>query len=418
MTPPKISFSLEGESVRPSPIRLLAPLINDPTYISFAGGVPSPETFPVTEIAEIAARLLREKPHVVLQYSPTWGPTILREFLVERMKGFGFPVEIDQILCTSGSQQALDLVARVLVDPGDVFLVELPSYVGALGVFRARSARLVGIPARGDGGWDLPALEARVRSLREEGGRIKGVYAIPNFQNPAGTSIPVEQRPEIARFLSEQDLLLLEDDPYGELNYVGAATPPIASFDREGRVVYLGTFSKVLCPALRTAWIAGPKELVAKCELVKQAADLCSSALDQTIVGELCRSGRLGGQIERLRAIYRGKRKILLDGLESCLPTGCRFTRAEGGLFTWITIPSEPAGVDSDELLRRSLEEEKIAFLPGSGFFVEGNEGKRCMRLTFAKETDDRMKDGTVRLGALLGRVLAELESGRGGSRS
>lgn len=403
-------FSAEAAELRPSPIRRLAAVINDPSYVSFAGGVPNPETFPTAALAEIVARLLRDRPQEVLQYSPTWGPKPLREFIARRMEDFGVSRGIDGILVTSGSQQALDLVARVLLDPGDVLFVELPSYVGALAAFRARSAKLMGIPARGDGGWDLPALAERIRAARREGLKVKGIYAIPNFQNPAGTSIPAEQRPAIAAFLAENDLLCIEDDPYGELNYTGVSTTPLASCDREDRVVYLGTFSKVLAPALRTAWIAGSPPLVARCELAKQAADLCSSSLDQQTVAEFCAAGLLPAQIEKVREIYRGRRRTMLETLDRELPADCSFTRADGGLFSWVTLPAGVRGLDSDRLLEAALAEERIAFVPGTGFFVEGEEGKRTLRLTFAKETDERMKDGLARLASLIRRTL---EAGR-----
>lgn len=249
-------FSEEAKELRPSPIRRLAAVLSDPTYVSFAGGVPNPETFPKDAIIEIAVRLLRDRPQEVLQYTTSWGPRPLREFLVRRMEEFGVARPIEGILVTSGSQQALDFLARVLLDPGDVLFVELPSYVGALASFRARRARLLGIPQKGEGAWDLEALGKKVRAARKEGAKVKGIYAIPNFQNPAGTSIPREQRPAIAAFIAENDLVLIEDDPYGELNYAGVDTTPLASFDQEDRVIYLGSFSKVLSPGLRTAWIA------------------------------------------------------------------------------------------------------------------------------------------------------------------
>lgn len=398
-------FSADAMALRPSPIRRLAGVINDPSYISFAGGVPSPETFPTAAIAEIGARLLRDRPGEVLQYSSTWGPQKLREFVANRMEEMGISHPLPGILITSGSQQALDLVAKVLLDPDDVLFVELPSYVGALASFRSRRARLVGIPVRGDGGWDLAALAEKIRAARKTGAHVKGIYAIPNFQNPAGTSIPADQRPAIAAFLAENDLLLIEDDPYGELNYTGVVTTPLASFDHENRVIYLGTFSKILAPGLRTAWIAADSELVARCELAKQSADLCSSALDQNIVAEFCAAGLLPAQIERVREHYRGRRRTLLEALETELPAGCSFTRSEGGLFSWVTLPENPANLDAERILEVALAEERIAFVPGSGFFVEG-DGKRTLRLTFAKETDERMRDGIARLGRLLTRSI------------
>ncbi len=398
-------FSADANELRPSPIRRLASVINDPTYISFAGGVPNPATFPTGAIADIAARLLRDRPNEVLQYAPSWGPSKLREFLAQRMEEFGVSRPTAGILVTSGSQQGLDLLARVLLDPGDVLFVELPSYVGALSSFRSRQAKLSGIPTREDGRWDLPALAEKIRAARRDGARVKGIYAIPNFQNPAGTSIPHEQRPAIAAFLAENDLLLIEDDPYGELNYTGVVTTPIASFDQEDRVVYLGTFSKVLAPGLRTAWIAGAPDLVARCELAKQAADLCSSPLDQWIVAEFCAEGLLPKQIEGVREFYRVRRRTLLDAMERELPGGCEFTRADGGLFSWVTLPAAPAGLDAERILEAALAEERIAFVPGAAFFVEG-DGKRTFRLTFAKETDERMNDGMARLGGLIRRSI------------
>jgi 2-aminoadipate transaminase len=384
-------FSRDAHALRPSAIRAFAKLINDPNIISFAGGVPNPDTFPAERIAEIAARVIRERRAVALQYGPTRGLARLCESIAKISATRGIACTADDVIVTTGSQQALDLIAHTILDPGDVVAVELPTYIGGSASFFGRSAQLAGV--RQDDEGIVP------ESLREVASRthIKLLYTIPNFQNPSGRLMTQARRAEVLAIAEEHDFLVIEDDPYGELVYVeGADTTSMKSRDTNGRVIYLGSFSKVLAPGLRCGWIVAAKPLLEKIEIAKQAADLCSGMLDQSIVDEFVAGGELAPQIERVRAFYRGKRGILLEELERHFSGRAQWTSADGGLFTFVTLHG-----DVDTAARVSDAVGKgVAYIPGGPFFVDGS-GRNTMRLTFAKESDDRIREGVARLAAV-----------------
>lgn len=391
-------FSRDAHSFRASAIRAFARLINNPNVISFAGGVPNPETFPAEQIAEIAERVIREKRAISLQYGPTRGIPRLCESIAVICRSRGMNTSTDDVLTTTGSQQALDLVAHTLLDPGDLVAVELPTYIGGSASFFARSAELVGVQQDDEG--IVPESLREVASRR----RIKLLYTIPNFQNPSGRLMTQARREEVLRIAEEHDFLVIEDDPYGELVYVdGADTTPIATRDLSGRVLYLGSFSKVLAPGLRCGWIVAAKPLLDRIEIAKQAADLCSGMLDQSIVDELVASGALGPQIERVRAFYRGKRGVLISELERHFTGRARWTSADGGLFTFVTLNDDTDTASRiDDAVARG-----VAYIPGGPFFVDGS-GRNTMRLTFAKESDERIREGVSRLAA----VFSEKDEG------
>ncbi len=347
-------LSRDARNFRPSAIRAFAKLINDPNIISFAGGVPNPETFPADLIAEIAGRVIRERRAVALQYGPTRGLPRLCDSIAGICRGRGFDCSADDVLTTTGSQQALDLIAHTLLDPGDVVLVELPTYIGGSSSFFARSATLAGVAQDDEG-------------------------------------IVPESLAEVAASL------VIEDDPYGELVYVdGADTTAMKSRDVDGRVIYLGSFSKVLAPGLRCGWIVAPRPLLERIEIAKQAADLCSGMLDQSIVDEICAAGELPSQIAKVRAFYRGKRGVLIDALERHFAGRAHWTAADGGLFTFLTLNAD---IDTGERVKDAVA-RGVAYIPGGPFFVDGS-GRNTMRLTFAKEDDDRIREGVERLGAV-----------------
>jgi 2-aminoadipate transaminase len=326
-------LSRDARNFRPSAIRAFAKLINDPNVISFAGGVPSPETFPAERFAEIASRVIRENRAVALQYGPTRGLPRLCEFVAGVCRSRGIDCSAADVLMTTGSQQALDLIAHTLLDPGDVVLVELPTYIGGTSSFHARSAELAGV-AQDDHGI-VP------ESLAEVAARVKPklLYTIPNFQNPSGRLMTQQRRAEVLRIASEHNFLVIEDDPYGELVYVDEAdTLAMKSRDHDHRVIYLGSFSKVLAPGLRCGWIVAAPELLAKLEIAKQAADLCSGMLDQSIVDDFTAAGELPAQIEKVRAFYRAKRATMLASLEEHFNGRATWTPADGGLFTFVTL--------------------------------------------------------------------------------
>ncbi|HEX6161158.1 MAG TPA: PLP-dependent aminotransferase family protein [Thermoanaerobaculia bacterium] len=384
-------LSRDARSFRPSAIRAFAKLINDPSIISFAGGVPNPETFPAEKFAAIAERVIREKRAIALQYGPTRGLPRLCEFIAQLTHSRGIACTANDVLTTTGSQQALDLIAHTLVDPGDVILVELPTYIGGSSSFFARSAELAGV-AQDDQGI-VP------ESLREVAARRKPklLYTIPNFQNPSGRLMTQQRREAVLAVAEEFDFLIIEDDPYGELLYVdGADTTAMKSRDTSGRVLYLGSFSKVLSPGLRCGWIVAPQPLLEKLEIAKQAADLCSGMLDQSIVDEFCAGGELAPQIARVRDFYRGKRGVLMEEIERHFAGRATWTPADGGLFTFMTLSGE---VDTAAKVPEAVA-NGVAYIPGAPFFVDGS-GTSTMRLTFAKESDERIREGVARLAAV-----------------
>lgn len=390
-------FSRDARALRPSAIRAFAKYLNDPAIISFAGGTPNPETFPSARIAAIAERVVRERPNVALQYGATRGLPRLCAFIASLGRERRIDCTADDVIVTTGSQQALDLVARTILDPGDRVMVELPTYIGGTASFHARSANLEGVAQDDDGivPESLAAVAARTRP--------KALYVIPNFQNPSGRLMTQERRARVLEIAAEYDFVIIEDDPYGELVYVDDAdTTPIKSRDRDGRVIYLGSFSKVLAPGLRCGFIIAPQALLARIEIAKQAADLCSGMLDQSIVDEFCASGELEPQIERVRAFYRGKRATLLDALERHFSTTARWTDAAGGLFAWMTMNDD---VDTAESVEAAVA-AGVAFIPGAPFFVDGS-GRNTMRLTFAKESDERMRRGIETLAQVFARGRA-----------
>ncbi|HYH10522.1 MAG TPA: PLP-dependent aminotransferase family protein [Thermoanaerobaculia bacterium] len=395
-------LSRDAHSFRPSAIRAFAKLINDTNIISFAGGVPNPETFPAERIASIAEQVVREKRNVALQYGPTRGLPRLCESIAAIDRARGFEHGADDVIVTTGSQQALDLIAHTLLDPGDVVAVEMPTYIGGSASFFARSAELAGVAQDDEG--IVP------ESLREVASRtrVKLLYTIPNFQNPSGRLMTQERRAAVLALANEFDFLVIEDDPYGELVYVdGADTTAMKSRDTEDRVIYLGSFSKVLAPGLRCGWMVAAKPLLERLEIAKQAADLCSGMLDQSIVDEFVAAGELAPQIERVRAFYRGKRGVLIEELERHFSGRAKWTSAGGGLFTFVTLND---AIDTAALVPEAVA-NGVAYIPGGPFFVDGS-GRNTMRLTFAKEGDERLREGVSRLARVLGQARGSKDEG------
>lgn len=381
-------FSRDAQAFRPSAIRAFAKYLNDPNVISFAGGSPNPETFPAEEIGAIAERVVRERRHIALQYGPTRGLPRLCAFIASLCQERGIECATEDVIVTTGSQQALDLVAHTLLDPGDTVLVELPTYIGGTSSFHARSAKLAGVAQDDDGIVPESLAEVAART------RPKILYVIPNFQNPSGRLMTQERRARVLEIAREFDFVVIEDDPYGELVYVdGADTTPIKAHDTDGRVIYLGSFSKVLAPGLRCGFIAAPSPLSARIEVGKQAADLCSGMLDQSIVDEFCAGGALRPQIEKVRAFYRGKRATLLSALQEHFAGRATWTDAAGGLFAFVTM-NDP--IDTASYIERAVA-NGVVFIPGAPFFVDGS-GRNTMRLTFAKEGDVRIVAGIAKL--------------------
>ncbi len=374
--------------------------------ISFAPGYPAPETFPWPELQEIARELLTGSDGSVLQYGPTRGLRPLLDVIAGIMADRGAPTAIERLLVSTGSQQGLDLVARVLVDPGDVVLVELPTYTGAITAFRNVQADMVGVPQEQDG-ISLDALDAIHSSLVAQGRRIRFLYVVPNFQNPTGLLIGLPKRKALLEWAARRDLLIVEDDPYRELFFEDSTTEqevrPIRADDDEGRVIYLSSFSKTLAPGFRVAWIDAPAPIASKLEMAKQSEDLLTGSLDQRMVYEACRRGILRRQLPMLRRHYQHKRDVMVDALHDTFGDQLSWPSPRGGFFLWATLPDR---IDADRLLARAVD-HGVIYVAGEAFFVDGS-GKHLVRLSFSAPTPERIREGVRRLGTA---IAAELEA-------
>ena len=383
--------------MRPSAVRQILKVTEQPEMISFAGGLPAPECFPVAEIAQSVERVLAEAGPQALQYAVTEGFGPLREKFAAEMRSRGAASTAENILITSGSQQGLDLIGKVMLDPGDCVLTESPTYLAAIQAFQAYEARFVPIPMDA---WGLvpEALEAAI--LRE---RPKLLYLIPNFQNPTGITLAAERRQAIYALAARHRLVVIEDDPYGKLRYRGAEIPPIAALDQEGIVLYLSTVSKTITPGLRVGWIAGHPTLLRSLAIAKQAADLHTSNLDQRIVDRYLTDFDSAGHIEGIRRLY-GSRFALMDRcLSESMPEGYRWTHPEGGMFLWVTCPE---WIDAGAMLPIAIE-RKVVFVPGKDFFPDGS-GTRYMRLNFSNATEEKIQTGVARLAEVAAEALVQ----------
>jgi 2-aminoadipate transaminase len=388
-------LSEAARGMRFSAIRRMSALIERPGIISFAPGQPSPETFPVAAFQEIIADVVARESAGAFQYILTRGLATLIAAVQEYAAAKGMPTTAPEILMTEGSQQGLDLVSRVLLDPGDVVLVERPSYIGAMAAFRASRARMVGV-GLDEEGLDLDDLRRRHAECVAGGTAPKFLYVIPSFQNPSGISHALDRRRGLLDAARDLDLLVVEDDPYGDLYFEAEPLPTLRSMDPE-RVLYLSSFSKILAPGLRTAFLIGPEEILAKVEIAKQSANLCGSGLDQRVILACLRRGLIDEQKARIRPYYRAKRDAMLDALSSEMPASVRWTRPAGGLFVWLTLPE---GMDAEKLLEAAVA-EGVAYVAGGPFHVDGG-GENTMRLTFAKEDAPTIVEGVKRLGKVV----------------
>jgi 2-aminoadipate transaminase len=401
-------LSRAAEQMQQSAIRKMGTVLaSGRDIISFAPGYPAPETFAWRDFQAIAAEILGAEDGSALQYGPTRGYKPLLEAIKAIQQTRGISVAAEELLVTTGSQQGLDLVARVLVDPGDIILVELPTYVGAISAFRNMQAAMVGVRQEEDG-IDLDALDATWERLRSEGRRIKFLYVVPNFQNPTGLLIGLAKRRRLLEWAERRDVLIVEDDPYRELYFEDSAgesdVRPIKADDRSGRVVYLSSFSKTLAPGFRVAWISAPPALAAKLEMAKQAEDLLTGSLDQRIIYGACRRGVLERQLPILRQHYARKRDVMEQALGRELGNTVSWPKPKGGFFLWVTLPRS---IDADRMIARAIE-HGVIYVAGEAFYVNG-EGRNTLRLSFSAPTPERIDAGVTRLAQTL---RAEMEAG------
>jgi 2-aminoadipate transaminase len=394
-------YAARMASVRSSAMRDLMAVTERPGMISLAGGLPYTKAFPPELLVDLTARVAREGCADALQYGPTEGLAALRELLAARMRADGSPVEASNVLVTTGGQQALDLLARVFLDPGDTVVCEGPTYPGMVPVLMAAQASVVQVPVDGQG-IVVEALDEALTRARAAGRPAKLVYVIPTFQNPSGETLAVDRRLRLLQVCARHDVLVVEDDPYSALRFEGEPLPTLRSLDPDGRVIYVGTLSKIFSPGLRIGWIAADHAILAKLNLCKQAADLCSSTLSQRLALAFLEDERSDGLLERLRALYAERRDAMCEALDELLPDGSSASRPEGGLFVWATLP---APLDTSDLLARCLA-RNVAFVPGRAAFL-ADEGARSLRLNFSAVDADAIVEGVRRIGAACAESLA-----------
>ncbi len=394
-------YSRVAKSIQASEIReLLAIIKQRQDVISLAGGVPDPRTFPIDYLAKITYDIIKNKGAYALQYSETKGILEVREMLSEFLyKARGIVVDAEDIIITTGSQQGLDLIARALIDPGDVVITENPSYLAALGAFRIRGAELVGIKIDKNG-MRTDILEDTVKKLVKEGKKIKFIYTIPVAQNPAGTTMPPERKKHLIEIANQYDILVLEDDPYSYFVFDDTVDiRPVKTWDTEDRVIYMSTISKILAPGLRIGWIAAPKMLTRKLELVKQYMDLHTPTLNQYIVAEAIRSGFILEHANKISPIYKEKRDAMLRAIKEYFPENVWYTEPVGGFFVFVYV-NKP-GFDTKKLMKVALDKYKVAYVPGKSFHTDGS-GANSMRLSFSFPPPEVIEEGIRRLAEMI----------------
>jgi 2-aminoadipate transaminase len=394
-------FSERTRGMTSSAMRDLMAVTDRPEVISLAGGLPDTSSFPPETFADITARIAEESCARALQYGPTEGLPETKRCIAEVMAAEGMTVDTDDMIVTTGGQQVLDLVAKTFIDPGDVIVAEGPSYPGALNAFQAYQADVVQIDMDADG-MRIDLLEETLDRLEREGRRPKFVYTVPTFQNPGGVTLSLPRRRRLVEVARERELLVLEDNPYGLLRYEGDPATTLYSLDGGVYVMYLGTFSKILSPGIRLGWVVAPPPVLARINLGKQEADLCTSTLSQLLVQAYFEHHDWQEYIASLTEIYRSRRDTMLDALAEYFPPQAEWTRPAGGLFIWATLPEF---IDTTDLLARALR-DNVAFVPGEGAFLDGR-GRSSMRLNFSGSDEARIVEGIRRIGEVIKEQVA-----------
>ncbi len=389
------------ERMKSSVIRELLKFAMLPDVISFAGGLPAPEVFPVRDFQDACQWVLSHDAELALQYGPTEGFAPLKDYLIEAMSRYELPAGRNNILFTNGSQQALDLIGRAFIDEGDRIITGRPTYLGAIQAWNVYNPHYVTVPLDDDG-MRMDELE---KALAANPG-VKFIYVLPNFHNPAGTTLPLERRHRLVELAATHGAFIIEDDPYGELRFEGEDVLPICALHKEN-TIYLSTFSKTLAPSLRLGWIVAPESVIARLVQAKQGADLHTSNLVQYLAYDICQRGLIRAHVRRIRKVYRERRDAMLQAMEEHFPPGVTWTRPQGGLFLWVRMPE---CLDAEKLLEVAVE-EKVAFVPGHAFYPDGSDGRCCMRLNFSYSTPEIAVEGIRRLGRAMKRMLAEHES-------
>jgi len=385
--------------MKSSTIRELLKLTQQPDVISFAGGMPAPEVFPIEEFRAACNRVLQERGAEALQYGATEGYLPLREMIARHNAAYGMHVSADNILITSGSQQALDLLGKIFINRGDRILVESPTYLGALQAWNAYGAEYVAVPSD-DHGMITSALEESLRL------GPKFIYVLPNFQNPTGTTLTLERRKQLVKLADRFGVPIIEDDPYGQLRFEGKHIPSVVVLDSQyrkdpgaysGNVIYLSTFSKILAPGIRLAWVVAPTQVISKLVQAKQGVDLHTATFNQIVAYEVGKGGFLDRHVKVIRECYRQRRDVMIETLEEHMPQDVHWTHPQGGLFLWVTLPE---GLNTTEILKEAVK-QKVAFVPGESFFPCGG-GENTMRLNFSNATPEKINEGIARLSQVI----------------
>jgi len=389
-------LSNSGKSMKRSAIREILKHLQQPGMISFAGGLPAPETFPVNDLKEIAVEILENNGPESLQYGTTEGDPLLRKMLVERHNRQGLKIGMENLIITSASQQALDLIAKVFLDRGDYVICGLPSYLGGLNAFSLYGAQLHGITLDEDG-MKPDELEETIITLKELGRKIKLIYVIPDFQNPSGITIPDSRRLKIIEIADKYDLLIVEDSPYREVRFEGKPQKLMKELDTTGRVITLFTFSKIFAPGFRVGWVVGHPEILDKLVMAKQTADLCTSPFVQKIIARYMEKGLLEKNLKKTIDLYRERRNQMITCFRKYMPEGVRWTVPQGGLFLFVTLPHQ---LDADEIFKKAIV-KNVAFVAGSSFFCN-NSGHNTMRINFSFSNNTEIEEGVKRLSQVI----------------
>jgi len=405
-TPWEYRYAHRMQKMGSSVIRELLKLTEQPDIISFAGGLPAPDVFPVAEFRAACNYVLEHFGPQALQYSTTEGYKPLREMIARHTARYAVEITADNILITSGSQQALDFIGRLFINRGDYIVVESPTYVGALQAWNSYGAQYIPVRADEDG-MIVDELEAALRI------GPKFIYILPNFQNPSGSTLSLERRQKLVELADKYGVPIVEDDPYGQLRYEGDHIPSVVSLDSEyrgpngshysGNVIYLSTFSKLLAPGLRLAWVIAPPEVIRKLVMTKQAADLHTSSFNQYVAYEVAKGGFLDEHVKLIRATYKERRDVMFEMMEEVFPAGVSWSKPKGGMFLWGVLPK---GMDAADVLKRALE-RKVAFVPGAAFHPRGG-GDNTMRINFSYSSPEVIREGVLRLGTTLKELIGE----------
>ena len=394
-------FSDATHLMKKSAIREILKLTQRPEMISFAGGLPSPDSFPVEDIKRVTAEVLEQEGRAALQYGTTEGDAGLRALLAERHKKDGLELAPENILITTGSQQALDLCGKIFINRGDVVLCGLPSYLGGLNAFSNYGALLRGIPLD-DHGMRPDLLEKAIVKLKNEGKTVKFIYIIPDFQNPTGVTLPRARRMEIIRIAERHDLLIVEDSPYRDVRFAGAPEPLMSSLDTHGRVLTLNTFSKILAPGFRLAWVTGHRDIIDRIVTAKQSADLCTPPFVQKITARYIEQGLLEVNLKKTVELYKQRRDYMLLCFREMMPEGVKWTEPDGGLFLFVTLPPS---MDAARLLDKAIR-KNVAFVCGSVFYCN-NEGHNTLRMNFSYAGEEDTREGIRRLAEVIREEMA-----------